>query len=85
MPRRARTAVRPEPVPLGSLTQRGARAGETCSVCASASLTQIDVRLTDGTEVVLTSCHRCEQRSWRTPDGLPLAVAEVLERSRKTA
>ena len=69
-------------VPLGSLTQPGARAGASCRACGSDRVTRIAMNLTDGSPVEFTSCHRCEHRSWQHAGG-PLAVEAVLEHTRK--
>jgi hypothetical protein len=69
-------------VPLGSLTQRDARAGATCAECGSTHVTQLSMNLTDGTPVDFTSCHHCEHRTWEHA-GSPLAVDSVLDRARK--
>ena len=69
-------------VPLGSLTQPGARAGASCRACGSDRVTRIAMNLTDGSPVEFTSCHRCEHRSWQHAGG-PLAVDAVLEHARK--
>lgn len=88
MPRTARTAarrsatVRPS-APLGSLIQRSAAEMVHCAACASTRVTQISMRLTDGSAATLTSCHVCEHRSWATPDGGVLPVTTVLDRARK--
>ena len=60
MPRATATAH----IPLGSLTQRGARHGATCRACGSERVTRISMNLTDGSPVEFTSCHRCEHRTW---------------------
>ena len=59
----ARSTATPH-VPLGSLTQRGARAGASCRACGSERVTSISMSLTDGSPVSFTSCHRCEHRTW---------------------
>ncbi|MGH8937820.1 MAG: hypothetical protein ACRDV2_00535 [Actinomycetes bacterium] len=68
--------------PLGSLTQRGARAGAHCRACGSDRVTRIAMSLTDGSPVQFTSCHRCEHRTWEE-HGASLPVARVLDKSRK--
>jgi hypothetical protein len=73
------------PVPLGSLTQQGARGGAQCSSCGSDRLTELAMTLTDGTPVRFVSCHRCEERSWLDLDGKPLPVDRVLDKTRKLA
>lgn len=72
-------------LPLGSLTQRGARSGAVCKACGSDRVTHISLCLTDGSPVEFTSCHRCEHRSWKEPGehGGTLPVARVLDKSRK--
>jgi hypothetical protein len=78
----ARTAVAPA-VPLGSLTQPGARIGATCEACGSERLTELAMTLTDGTPVTFTSCHSCEHRTWREASGHALPVHRVLHKARK--
>ena len=78
---RARRAVLPS-VPLGSLTQLGARTGSTCRSCGSERVTHIAMRLTDGSPVQLVSCHRCEHRTW-WQEGTELPVEHVLTKARK--
>ena len=46
------TAARPH-VPLGSLTQPGARAGAGCRACGSERVTRIAMSLTDGSPVAV--------------------------------
>jgi hypothetical protein len=75
-------------VPLGSLTQPGARAGASCRACGSESVTRIAMALTDGSPVTFTSCHRCEHRTWveqgTDHDAVAvLPVARVLDKTRK--
>lgn len=82
--RRASTATH-APVPLGSLTQPGARTGDPCRACGSERVTRIAMALTDGSPVQLTSCHRCEHRTWEeqgTRAGV-LPVHRVLDKTRK--
>jgi len=77
------SATRPS-VPLGSLTQPGARTGAGCRACGSERVTRIAMSLTDGSPVEFTSCHRCEHRTWEEqgPGGV-LPVAAVLDKARK--
>ena len=70
------------PVPLGSLTQPGARAGAACRACGSERVTRISMALTDGSPVQFTSCHRCEHRTWEHA-GAVLPVQTVLDHTRK--
>jgi hypothetical protein len=82
---RSSTAARTH-VPLGSLTQRGARTGAGCRACGSERVTRIAMNLTDGSPVEFTSCHKCEHRTWAeqgTAKALP--VGRVLDRTRKIA
>ena len=81
---RTSTAARPH-VPLGSLTQPGARSGAGCMACGSERVTRIAMSLTDGSPVQFTSCHRCEHRTWEEQghDGSVLPVAKVLDKTRK--
>jgi hypothetical protein len=76
-----------QPVPLGSLTQPGARAGATCRACGSERVTRISMALTDGSPVQFTSCHRCEHRTWEEQTGAAAAVLpvqRVLDKTRKS-
>lgn len=82
MPSSVGRAAAPEPVPLGSLTQRGAVPERACAACGSAGVTRIGLSLTDGSPVELISCHDCEHRSW-TEHGQPLTVTRVLDKARK--
>ena len=82
-PRRRGRSARPVlPVALGSLTQPGARAGDSCERCGTERVTSLALVLTDGTPVRFTSCHACEHRTWLGPNG-PLDRTTVLERTRK--
>jgi len=78
---RARRAAIPS-VPLGSLTQLGARTGSTCRSCGSERVTHIAMSLTDGSPVQLVSCHRCEHRTW-SQEGAVLPVENVLTKAGK--
>ncbi|MGH8892246.1 MAG: hypothetical protein ACRDWY_02890 [Actinomycetes bacterium] len=81
-----RTATIPrQAVPLGSLTQPGARAGASCRACGSESVTRIAMALTDGSPVQFTSCHRCEHRTWEEQGSTSrvLPVQRVLDKTRK--
>ena len=71
-------------VPLGSLTQPGARAGASCRACGSDRVTRIAMTLTDGSPVEFTSCHRCEHRTWAEQGSArALPVDRVLDKTRK--
>lgn len=71
-----------DPIPLGSLTQPGAGAGEPCVACGGTRVTRISLHLADGSPAELTSCHTCEHRTW-TSHGKLLSVASVLDKARK--
>lgn len=80
---RSRTAARQQ-LPLGSLTQPGARAGAACRACGSEHVTRISMSLTDGSPVDFTSCHRCEHRTWEEQGAASvIPVQRVLDRARK--
>ena len=85
--RRSSTVSRPErmSLPLGSLTQPGARAGASCRACGSERVTRIAMALTDGSPVRFTSCHRCEHRTWEEHGAgtAVLPVNRVLDKTRK--
>lgn len=80
--RARRRAAEVPAVPLGSLTQQPVVAQVSCLSCGSTQVTRLDMKLTDGTPVQFTSCHRCETRRW-DHDGVELSVQTVLERTRK--
>ena len=79
--RRARRDT-PPAAPLGSLTQL--RSSRGCAGCGSGRVTHLAMNLTDGTPVVFTSCHHCEERRWEH-EGETLSVTDVIERTRKPA
>ena len=81
-----RTSTPALTVPLGSLTQQGARGETLCAACRSECVTQLAMTLTDGTPVEFVSCHRCEHKTWREADGHELTeldVDVVLNKTRK--
>ncbi len=84
---RRSTVSRPERMnlPLGSLTQPGARGGAACRACGSERVTRIAMALTDGSPVQFTSCHRCEHRTWEEQGSRTavLPVHRVLDKTRK--
>lgn len=55
----------------------------TCDSCGSDRTTHIAMTLTDGTPVRFTSCQDCEYRCWQDESGDSLALAGVLDRTRK--
>jgi hypothetical protein len=82
----ARSATPALNVPLGSLTQSGARADVACAECGSERVTHLAMTLTDGTPVEFVSCHRCEHKTWVDASGVQhreLPVATVLDKTRK--
>jgi len=82
----ARSTSQPLTVPLGSLTQAGARPDITCAECGSERITHLAMTLTDGTPVEFVSCHRCEHKTWVDASGVQhreLPVASVLDKTRK--
>ena len=78
----ARSSTTAAPVPLGSLTQPGAREGARCQVCRSPRVTRISMELTDGSQVDFTHCLECENRTWEAAGEL-LSVDHVLTRAQK--
>jgi DNA-directed RNA polymerase subunit M/transcription elongation factor TFIIS len=82
----ARSSSQPMTVPLGSLTQAGARVEAACSECGSERVTHLAMTLTDGTPVEFVSCHRCEHKTWVDASGVQhqeLPVTSVLDKTRK--
>jgi len=88
----ARSSTPSSAIPLGSLTQHGARTEVLCAACGSERVTQLAMTLTDGTPVEFVSCHRCEHKTWRDASGAAaselavdsvLAVESVLDKTRK--
>jgi len=69
-------------VPLVSLTQPGARAGQVCEACSSERVTRIAMTLTDGSPVEFVSCLSCEHRTWRQ-SGKALTLRRVLTKATK--
>ena len=55
----------------------------SCRACSSTRVVHVSMSLTDGSPVDLVSCLECEARTWTTSDGEVLAVADVLDRTRK--
>jgi hypothetical protein len=69
-------------IPLGSLTQPGAKPDRGCDACGSQRVTHIAIELTDGSTVDFASCHECEHRRW-VEEGTALPVERVLDKARK--
>ena len=86
--RRGKRAQPPAPVRLGSLLQTG-QDDATCPRCGGTRVTRIAMSLSDGTPVRFTSCRACEHQWWehagQEQTGRELAVAEVLDRTRRTS
>ena len=49
----------------------------TCDACGSTALTQIQMTMTDGAIVDFTSCHACENKSYKS-GGEELPLDQVL-------
>jgi DNA-directed RNA polymerase subunit RPC12/RpoP len=82
----AHSSSLPLTVPLGSLTQAGARPDIVCDECGSRRITHLAMTLTDGTPVEFVSCHRCEHKTWVDASGVQhreLPVESVLDKTRK--
>lgn len=54
----------------------------TCDVCQSTAVTTIVMTMTLGQSVMLTSCHRCEHKTWRE-DGAAVPLERVLSLAAK--
>jgi hypothetical protein len=78
----ARMVPPPTAVPLGSLTQPGAREA-SCRTCGSQRVTRIEMQLTDGSTVDFTSCLSCEGRTWEH-EGREISREDVLVRSQRS-
>lgn len=79
----ARTSTPTSNIPLGSLTQHGARGASVCAACGSERVTHLAMTLTDGTPVEFVSCHRCEHKTWRDVRGESGEAAEVAPQSER--
>ena len=77
-----RHATIPVDIPLGSLTQPGARGIAWCAACGSDRVTHLSMTLTDGSPVEFVSCHKCEHKTWLSAQGA-LPVDDVLDKTRK--
>ena len=55
---------------------------DTCVVCASTAVTRIAMTMTAGQLVEMTSCHRCEHKTWRE-EGESVALDRVLSLASK--
>lgn len=53
-----------------------------CEVCESTSVTTIAMTMTAGQLVQMTSCHRCEHKTWRE-EGQPVPLDRVLSLAAK--
>jgi predicted metal-binding protein len=65
-----------------SLVTTPTRQLATCTACSGTRVTRITMTLTDGSVVDFTSCHACEQKTWRQA-GTGLAVTDVLRKAQK--
>ena len=54
----------------------------TCSECGAADAIQIAISLPDQTDVTFNSCHRCENRWWKSGSEV-LDLTTVLEKARR--
>ena len=80
----ARIAPLPSPVPLGSLTQSGARGAANCLACGSDRVTWIcDGRSPTAPRCDFTHCLDCEHRSWQDGEDV-LSVDHVLAKAQRT-
>lgn len=53
-----------------------------CEVCQSTAVTTIGMTMTHGQSVQMTSCHRCEHKTWRE-DGAAVPLERVLSLAAK--
>jgi len=53
-----------------------------CDVCQSTAVTTIAMTMTHGQAVQMTSCHRCEHKTWRE-EGEAVALDRVLSLAAK--
>ncbi len=79
---RRRRGADAEPVPLGSLTQRGSAPAQACTSCGSPAVTTLSITLTDGTPARFASCRTCGHRQWADDAGA-LSISDVLVRTTK--
>jgi len=54
----------------------------TCSACGAADAIQIEITLPDQSDVTFNSCHRCENRWWKSGSTV-LDLTTVLEKARR--
>ena len=55
-----------------------------CTSCGASDAIQIELSLPDGTDVIFSSCHRCEHRWWDSR-GETIDLTTILDKSRKSA
>jgi hypothetical protein len=55
---------------------------QACEVCDSTAVTTIAMTMTAGQLVQMTSCHRCEHKTWRE-EGEPVPLNRVLSLAAK--
>ena len=65
-----------------SLVTTPTRSLATCDACHSTRVTSITMVLTDGSPVDFTSCHGCENKSWKQA-GCELDISTVLGKAKK--
>jgi DNA-directed RNA polymerase subunit M/transcription elongation factor TFIIS len=53
-----------------------------CSECGAADAIQIEITLPDQSDVTFNSCHRCENRWWKSGASV-LDLTTVLEKARR--
>ena len=53
-----------------------------CEACSSTRVTQISMTTSEGHELHMTSCHRCEHKTWRE-EGQPVPLDRVLSLAAK--
>ncbi len=67
-----------------SLVSRPSHTLTMCTHCGSNQVTELSMTVADGSLLSLSSCHRCEGRTWREGQTV-LALSEVLARAHKRA
>lgn len=57
---------------------------EKCEMCGSPNLASISMTLSDGSQLQMTSCHRCEAKVWEGPEGrVPLGTVLAMAAERR--
>lgn len=65
-----------------SLLHRQSHPRIPCAICGSTQVSHLSMTVADGSLLSLSSCHRCEGRTWRDGETV-LPLSEVLARARK--